>query len=217
MGPVGKIGIGIGAAAGLYMAVDVARYVLGREHISVGGTDTGTLTGRAMSFRHVIGFGLRNIVHPHALLIGYQQQHHARERESELFFGGNGKGYDNGADAFRHTYGAALVSYHLVRDAHMSPDAAAQFTREAGIAHENDSQLTGKHADQSRRMDLHNNDVGISIGIEQAVQGLHPDGADQRIESAVLSAIARGETWVLDADKHVRPTTSADGNTSSER
>jgi hypothetical protein len=199
MGPIGKIGVGLGVGVGAFAAVDIGRYLLGERDVSEGGTDHATFTGKALSYRHVIGFGLRNVLRPEALYLGYQSQRQAIQRERDLFPTASRMGYENGADAFRHSYAASLLAYRLVTDAGMTPESAASFTRAAGVAHENDSQLSGAHYERSRAMDLHNNDVGISIGIEQALAGVSPTQSDQRIEGAVLSAIADGRMQVVEA------------------
>lgn len=196
------VGIGAGLAA-----VDIARYRFGNRHISAGGSPHGTLTGTIMGFRNVIAFAVAHLAHPGRLAIAYQGELDARNAEQNIFYGGTRRGYDNGPDAFRHTYASALICFRLIRDGGMSPDDAARFTREAGLAHERDSMLTGRHFITSRAMDVHNNDVGIALAVEHARRGVAGGAAgDRTLGLAVFDAIRSGRTVVLQsAESDPRP------------
>jgi hypothetical protein len=210
LGGVGAVGA---AAAGVVVGRDVLHHALGHDEVSQGGSPNGSITGKLMGARHVIGFALRHPLHVRELRLMQQGELFARRREHELYHGGREKqGYDNGPDAFRHTYGSALIAYRLITVAGMSPEAAAKFAWDAGLAHELDSYLGGVHRGYSSAMDVHNNAVGIQLGVEQALAGLRPgDNADAVIEAAVLAAIAGGRTVVMDSTTSPpRPSTAHD-------
>ena len=104
-------------------------------------------------------------------------------------------------------YGTATATYTLIHDHEMEPEDAAEFVRDAGIEHENDSQLKGTHYENARSMDLHNNEVGIALGIEAATgTGMEPE-----LKLDALHSIADGDAWMLPSkESGPRPTSVVD-------
>ncbi|MCW2922714.1 MAG: hypothetical protein JWM98_118, partial [Thermoleophilia bacterium] len=105
-------------------------------------------------------------------------------------------GYDNGPDAFRHTGGAALITYRLMRDTGASAEEAARLLKGAGDAHERDSYLAlydPLHARYSSEMDVHNNAVGSAIGLQLAAQHATMGAEElQRQADAAVAALPAG-------------------------
>ena len=181
--------------------------------VSQGGTPYGGLVTKVTAYRHVIGFSVRHIFQWHALKVAMQAERDARGVEHARFHGGaNKNGYDNGPDAFRHTYGSALIVYRLIHDLHMDPERAMKLAWDGGLAHELDSRLTGVHNGYSSAMDVHNNALGIQLGVQQALNGVSA-GVDpeQALQGAVINAISTGKAVVLDTTSSApRPSSAAD-------
>ncbi len=188
-----RTALAAGIAGGAFMAVDVMRYRR-NAGVSEGGTPHGTVTGAFLGYRHILGFAARHALQPQALRAAYEGERHARFTERDTFWHGKRIGYDDVADAFRHTYGSALITFRLMQDVGMSPERASAFTLEVGEAHENDSRLAGAHYEYARQMDEHNNVVGVRIATE-----LHARGASEAdVQGAVYDAIRRGESVAMD-------------------
>lgn len=194
----GKLGLAAGVAIGAAIVQDIARYTFGDKHISDGGSPHGTVTANLMGVRHVLGFGARNALHPRRLMIAVSSESQARKLEDTLFDSKTLRGYDNGPDAFRHIYGSALIAFRLVKEAGMTPAEAAAFARSAGLAHEEDSFLSGRHYRGSRTMDVVNNEVGIDIGVRAAVAGVAAND-HLRLAKTTLDVIRGGQAVVLDS------------------
>jgi hypothetical protein len=114
---------------------------------------------------HTALFALRHAAHPHQVAEAAFAFDAAKQKERQLW--GTSDHADDGIDALRHTYAAALLSYRLVHKHGLSPSAAARFTIEAGRAYEADGDDAGEtHA--SARMDEHNNAVGARLGARLA-------------------------------------------------
>lgn len=177
----------------------------------------------------MVTWGLRQLAtHPSRagwVLTAYRTEAEAREWENRMFHAGErqfGKklriGYDNGPDAFRHTYGSAAIVYRLMRERGASADAAGAFLQGAGDAHERDSWLAAYspiHARYSGDMDVHNNVLGQSIGarlaVEHARAGIDEQTGEARLRAAVLDAIGAGQAVVMDRiDAAPRASTWAD-------
>lgn len=218
-GPVAVIAtgaavVGLGAAA-LLGAREADAFAEGRTWISQGGTPHGTLRAKWLGMRNVLGWGARNLVNPARtgwVLTTYRAESEARKWENELFHAGDrhfGKklriGYDNGPDAFRHTYASASIVYRLIREKGADADQAVKFLHGAGNAHERDSWLhtfNAAHGRSSSEMDVANNLVGHALGArmaaEHAAAGLDVATGEALLRREVLEAIGRGDTKVLD-------------------
>jgi hypothetical protein len=136
----------------------------------------------------------------------------ANRSEHDLFhpgvvdFGTHRKlGYDNGPDAYRHTYGAALIVYRLMRERGASAEDAGTFLDGAGNAHERDSWLhaySQAHGRYSSEMDVTNNILGRGIGAtlaaQHAAQGVDELTGEAELRRAVIEAIGAGRTKVMD-------------------
>jgi hypothetical protein len=110
-------------------------------------------------------------------------------RQAELF---TKQRVDDITDAMRHAGTSARMVQGLARRG-TAPETAAEFMRRMGQAHERDSDLTGWHQLASEVMDLHNNELGISIGLE------HLRSSTDVLEGAVLRALADGRALVVDS------------------
>ncbi len=196
---------------GAVAARDYLQYSSNNEPISQGGTPHGTLTGRIMGYRHLIAMGIRNIAHPERLHAMFTAEGDARKAEHTLFRSGEKNGYDNGPDAFRHTYASALIVSRLVRNTGMNIDDAIELARDAGMAHENDSHLVGPHYLNSRRMDVHNNELGYRLATEALRRNDAAGFFEARLGVDVLNAIRTRQAVVLDhIDLAPRPSNAND-------
>ncbi len=207
------VGLGVGA---LYLARDADDFAEGRTWISQGGTPHGTLRAQWLGKRGVATWGLRQLaMHPARagwLLTGYRAEEDARRWENRLFYDGAKQfgskiriGYDNGADAFRHTYGSASIVYRLMRERGASAAEAGAFLQGAGDAHERDSWLhayDAAHGRFSGEMDVHNNLLGERLGARLATEhtrlGIDVEAGEALLRSAVFDAIGAGRAVVMD-------------------
>jgi hypothetical protein len=204
LGALGALGVGLGVVA----ARDTKRFNAGETWISQGGTPHGTIRGSLYGYRNVAAWGLRELLHGkgHWVLATHNAETDARKAENELFHAGEiqfGKkiriGYDNGPDAFRHTYGAALIVYRLMRERHATSEQAIEFLRGAGNAHERDSWLhtfSQAHGRFSSEMDVNNNILGQRLGTllatRHAQAGVDELAGEAELRAAVLDAIGQG-------------------------
>lgn len=240
MRPIVPLITGIGIA--VVAARDLWRYTHGATWISQGGTPHGTIIGKAIGERHVAAWVAQSMLrHPTWVITTVRAEAAARQMENALFYGGDTQfarkiriGYDNGPDAFRHTFGSALIVYRLMRERGVDAARAVQFLHQAGDAHERDSLLerfSQLHDTYSSAMDTFNNHVGASIAVEMAARhaqgGVSQGVGEQLLRTAVISAIASGHTQVLDTiespprrsrpedicvvDEHGMPLRAADG------
>ncbi len=185
---------GLALAAGVGGAVFAYRHLTGDAYDQQGG-DSDSRMGR-------LKFIARNFMHPLRLLTINSAADDARQAELELYRASNGgkPGSGNGADAFRHTYAMALATARLVIDRGMSPQEAGEMAWQAGIANETGSENAepGTRRYWSRQMDLHNNQLGIDLGRQLAVQSARGMSlSDQAVRDAVLGAIGGGRALVL--------------------
>lgn len=202
----------IGSLAALAIR-DVWRNLHGRTWVSQGGAPHGTVSGWINGQLHVGAWAARNIIrHPALLVTTAQAEAEARRQEHASFYAGEiqfGRkkriGYDNGPDAFRHTFGSALIVYRLMRRRGLDAQQAVAFLRGAGSAHERDSHLerfSDLHDRYSSAMDLHNNEVGAAIGMRlarlHAQIGVDSAAGEHGLRQAVIDAIAAGHSVVLD-------------------
>lgn len=230
--------VGAGVTAG---AVKVAREIQhfktsGSSWISQGGTPHGTLYAKYLGVRNLAKWGVKNLlVHPKMTMITYKAEAEARTLENAWWHSGrtdfvtaSGKakpkiGYDNGPDAFRHTYASALIVYRLMTKTGVSAEKAQKFLDGAGNAHERDSWLHAaklvnlpdsaprydiqKHSLYSSQMDIHNNELGRALGSELAAQhiaarqagkGVDALTGETQLQQSVLDAIAGNEALPLE-------------------
>ena len=202
---------GLGIAA--VVARDLWRHAHGATWISQGGTPHGTFIGKAIGERHVAAWAVRSLVqHPVWFVTTARAERTAREIENSLFYGGDVQfkrkiriGYDNGPDAFRHTFGSALIVYRLMRNHGVDAARAVRFLHKAGDAHERDSlleQFSQLHDTYSSAMDTYNNHLGARIAVmmadRHARMGISASIGEQLLRSSVLNAIASGQAQVLD-------------------
>jgi hypothetical protein len=234
---LGAGALGLGAALAV-VAKDERKFDGGETWISQGGTPHGTLRARWLGMRNVVAWGAANLLNPTRtswVLTTQKAESEARKWENQLFHGGDihfGKkiriGYDNGPDAFRHTYASASIVYRLMRERGADADAAVKFLHGAGNAHERDSWLhtfNERHGRFSSEMDVHNNLLGHRLGSTLAAQhaaaGIDVATGEAQLRAAVLDAIGAGQAVVMDRiDSAPRASTwrdiaetSADGRT----
>jgi len=219
--------VGIGAVAAK-VAGEARAFSSGASWISQGGTPHGTLYAKWLGVRNVAKWGVKNLIlHPRMTLTTYAAERDARMLENQLWHGGRtdflttaGKaklkiGYDNGPDAFRHTYASALIVYRLMTKLGVSAEKAGAFLDGAGNAHERDSWLHAAkmvnlppgvkghnpqlHSRYSSEMDVHNNILGRALGAELAIEHIRRKGTSGALDAAageralqqtVLDAIA---------------------------
>lgn len=224
---LGAGALGLGAALKV-VAADEHKFDGGETWISQGGTPHGSLRGQWLGKRNVAMWGVKNLLNPARtrwVLTTQKAEGDARKWENQLFHAGEihfGKkariGYDNGPDAFRHTYASADIVYRLMRERGASAAQAGAFLQGAGNAHERDSWLhtfNEKHGVYSSEMDVHNNILGQRLGAEQAVRdaaaGVDIATGEARLRSAVLDSIGAGQAVVMDRiDAKPRAATWAD-------
>ena len=158
--------------------------------------------------RNVIRFAAGEALHPRRFLAGLGAYRDALARQNALFLQ---QRVDDVTDAMRHTNASALV-VERVRRTGATLDVAASFMRRLGRAHEADSELAGAHRAASEAMDLHNNELGISLALAHARGGASASAAgEQALQGAVLRAVADGRALVLDAPTAApRPSTAAE-------
>ena len=204
---IGASAIGLGAVA--LIARDNAAFGRGETWISQGGTPHGTWRASWLGKRNVVKWGVSQLAHPSRIpwvLTTHRAEADARRWENELFHAGElhfGKkiriGYDNGSDAFRHTYASASIVYRLMREHGADAKAAVKFLHGAGNAHERDSWLhtfSQAHGRYSSEMDVNNNLLGHRIGsmlaAQHAAQGIDELVGEQQLRRIVLDAIGEG-------------------------
>ncbi len=224
---LGAGALGLGAALKV-VASDEKKFDRGETWISQGGSPHGSLRGQWLGKRHVAMWGAKHLINPARtswVLTTQKAEADARKWENELFHGSEkhfGKkiriGYDNGPDAFRHTYASASIVYRLMRERGADAEQAAAFLHGAGNAHERDSWLhtfNEKHGRYSSVMDVHNNLLGQRLGAEQAARdataGVDVATGEARLRASVLDAIGAGQAVVMDRiDSAPRAATWAD-------
>lgn len=206
--------LGLGAALKV-VSGDERKFDGGETWISQGGTPHGSLMGQWLGKRNVAIWGVKQLLNPARMrwvLTTQKAETEARTWENELFHGSQkhfGKkiriGYDNGPDAFRHTYASASIVYRLMRERGADAAQAAAFLHGAGNAHERDSWLhtfNEKHGRFSSEMDVHNNLLGQRLGAEQAARdaaaGVDVATGEARLRASVLEAIGAGQAVVMD-------------------
>jgi hypothetical protein len=206
---LGALGVA-GVAAGVVAARDTKKFNEGQTWISQGGTPHGTLRASWLGMHNVIGWGVKEILHGKGgwVLATHKAETEARKWENQLFHGGEvhfGKkiriGYDNGPDAFRHTYASASIVYRLMREKGADAEQAAAFLQGAGNAHERDSWLhtfNQAHGRYSSEMDVNNNILGQRLGAmlaeRHAREGVSLLDGEAELRRVVLDAIGQGVT-----------------------
>jgi hypothetical protein len=221
----GALGLGVALKV---VAGDEKKFDGGETWISQGGTPHGSLMGQWLGKRNVAIWGVKNLLNPARtrwVLTTQKAETEARTWENELFHAGEkhfGKkiriGYDNGPDAFRHTYASASIVYRLMRERGAREAQAGAFLQGAGNAHERDSWLHSfneKHGLYSSEMDVHNNILGQRLGAEAAARdaaaGVDLATGEARLRAAVLDSIGAGQAVVMDRiDAKPRAATWAD-------
>jgi hypothetical protein len=166
--------------------------VLGRY---AGGSGRQHLVEQYRTNRNVIRFAASQWNHPFRLQAATRAYADALTRQDALF---TRQAVDDITDAMRHANASALVVDRLVRKG-ARPDRAAEFMRRLGLAHEADSELTGVHRATSEAMDLHNNELGIAVGLDHLARSGSSAAGEQALEGAVLRALADGRALVLDS------------------
>jgi hypothetical protein len=205
--PIKPLALGAAVLGGGYLAFDALRYFTGHAGVDGEGESTGTITGWAIGHTHRGAWALEHALHPSRVKAVMDGAHDAKRAQKHLFRGTGLRGVDDAADAFRHTYGSALITERLIAEHEMSPEDASALVRSAGVANEDDSQLDGHHRDVAREMDTFNNDVGIALGMTAAEH----DFTDMKLRRAVLSAIRSGETEIVDpTSQEARASSAAD-------
>lgn len=155
----------------------------------------------------MLRFGVTQVLHPRRMKTAVRAYSDALARQDALF---SVQKVDDITDAMRHAGASALVVDRLIAGG-TRPSVASEFMRRVGLAHELDSELTGLHRAYSEAMDLHNNELGISLALEHAAAGRSGRAGEQALEGAVLRALADGRAVVLDATtRPPRPSTAAD-------
>jgi hypothetical protein len=209
---IGMLGLGAAALVGAKEADAVAE---NKMWVSQGGTPHGSRLAQWLGKRNVLMWGVRQLVNPARaswVLTTHRAEGDARTLENQLFHAGEmhyGKkpriGYDNGPDAFRHTYASALIVYRLMRERGADAAQAAAFLQGAGNAHERDSWLhvfSARHSRYSSEVDVNNNLLGQRIGqllaTQHATQGVDELAGEVQVRDAVLQAI--GDGIALDGD-----------------
>lgn len=203
---VGALGA-LGAAA-VVAARDTRAFNDGRTWVSQGGTPHGTLRAKVLGSRNVAVWGIKEILGGKGrwVLTTQRAEASARKWENELFHAGSihyGKkpriGYDNGSDAFRHTYASAVIVYRLMRERGADADEAVRFLHGAGNAHERDSWLhtfSQAHGRYSSEMDVNNNLLGHRLGAmlatRHAAEGVEQLAGEAQLRATVIDAIGQG-------------------------
>lgn len=159
-----------------------------------GGDGARHLVDQVRTNRHLLGVAAAESLHPFRLKAGVRAYADALARQDALFAV---QRLDDVTDAMRHAGASALVVDRLVARG-TRPGVAADFMRRVGRAHELDSELTGLHRAYSEAMDLHNNELGISVALEHARAGATGAAGEQALEGSVLRALADGRGLVLD-------------------
>ncbi|MEO6867758.1 MAG: hypothetical protein ABI200_07030 [Gaiellales bacterium] len=177
--------------------------------ISQGGTPHGSLKAKWLGMRNVVKWGASQLVNPMRTMwvaTTYKAEGDARKFENALFHDSQihyGKkiriGYDNGPDAFRHTYASALIVYRLMRDRGADATQAVEFLHGAGNAHERDSwahTFSQDHGRYASEMDINNNLLGHRLGstlaAEHAASGVDMLTGEAQLRHDVLEAIGSG-------------------------
>jgi hypothetical protein len=206
-------GIGAGIAAGATVAREAKAFHDGKIWVSQGGSPHGSLYGEWLGHRNILVAGAVSFLqHPFATLTAKRAELDARTLENQLFYNGERQygdamliGYDNGSDAFRHTFGSALIVYRMMRKHHLDARQAAGLFQRVANAHERDSWLhlySPKYSEYSSAMDVHNNKLGAMIGATLAQShdgnGLSEAQGEAALRDAVLGAIASGQAVVMD-------------------
>lgn len=184
-----------------------------RETLATLGRYTGDggrhLVDQYRTNRSLIGVAARQAFHPFRLHTAAEAYGDALARQAALF---TAQHVDDVTDAMRHAGASALVVDRVVRSG-ASPEAAAELMRRIGRAHERDSELSGLHRVGGETMDLHNNELGIELGLAhvRAADGAGSAAGEQALEGSVLRALAAGRGLLLDSPTSPpRPTSSED-------
>lgn len=204
LGALGALGV----AGGVVAARDTSKFNDGASWISQGGTPHGTLRAKWLGMRNVVTWGVGEVLKGKAgwVLTTHKAESTARKWENELFHAGEthfGKkiriGYDNGPDAFRHTYASASIVYRLMRERGADAEQAVAFLHGAGNAHERDSWLhtfNQAHGRFSSEMDVNNNLLGHRLGAmlaeRHARDGVSMLDGEAELRRVVLDAIGQG-------------------------
>jgi hypothetical protein len=204
LGALGALGV----AGGVMLARDTKQFNAGETWISQGGTPHGTLRASWLGMHNVVGWGVKEILKGKGgwVLATHKAETEARKWENELFHAGEVHfgtkiriGYDNGPDAFRHTYASASIVYRLMRVKGTDAEHAAAFLHGAGNAHERDSWLhtfNAAHGRYSSEMDVNNNLLGQRLGAmlaeRHAREGVNLLDGEAELRRVVLDAIGQG-------------------------
>jgi hypothetical protein len=218
-------GIAVGALVGALAHTHVPGGLLGGAAIgaAVGAATGGALVGidrltngavnrfvppTVRDRLHQARFVLRHPTEPWLGPVVLRAANDARAVQQALY--GHADVPDGGLDAFRHTFGSALLVLRLQRDHGLSQQRAGQLMTEAGEAYEAD----GADNDAwSHTMDLANNAAGIAIG------GTARDASgawisEETLRDRVLDAMSHGQVVVIDrtvgATPRLRPTGTGD-------
>jgi hypothetical protein len=157
-----------------------------------------SLVEQVKTNKAMIRFASSQVLHPFRFRAALGAYSDALVRQKALFLQQH---VDDVTDAMRHAGASALVVDRIARRTSTRPEVAAEFMRRLGQAHELDSELTGLHRASSEAMDLHNNELGISLALEHLAGSPGPSSraGEQALEGAVLRALADGRALVLDA------------------
>lgn len=197
VGGISGIGLAIGAAAtavGVAVLPDDWRDRLFRAP---------DLLARAVHDPHQAMFLVRNLDHPWLAAQGEGVLRAARQAEARRY--GPGDHLDDDADAFRHTYAAALMTLRSMRDHDVGAADAQQLTVELGDAHEQDGpdpleqDRAGHDNAAASDMDRRNNRAGAAlVGDGHASTGDWLTEGELR--ARVATAVDGGSSWRLAAD-----------------
>lgn len=179
---VRALAIGAGAFAGLATAANLV----------TSGRLGSKLLDSTWGQRNQIGWALQNIMNP--MVIGDARTAYLQTRTMQTDHWGTAPRIDDGVDAVRHAFAAAMLAARLVEDRGIEPAKARAIVRDIGDAHELDG---ADNFENSAAMDRFNNDVGAGIGVQLAASGraATPD----IVLDQVLIAARAGRLQVIDA------------------
>ena len=165
-----------------------------------GGRIGDALVASTWGRRHEFGFALRHALQPGVVLDTYRSAKDAEAMQRATW--GRGNHADDGVDAMRHSYAAALLAARLVHDRGMSAADAQAIVVEAGHAHELDGAdrhelAAGGATAASSAMDEHNNAAGARIGALLAGR-IHVVPSTPVLLDALRAAAADGQLVVLE-------------------
>lgn len=138
-----------------------------------------------------IEYVLEHVDAPWLAPLGMTSGSAAREREQRLYRGGGPEESGGGADAFRHTYAAALMTARAQRLG-VDAERAADLVVGAGDARERDTNALGYNP-ASGEMDRHNNRVGAQISLDAG-----PGIGERALARRVLEAMRSGQLTIMD-------------------